>query len=161
MEERSLSKACLESSHVAVLQSFAIPGWLQGVCTRKQGFSFKTSLICAKRTHPNPTSSVTPSVVQSSQYSNHCQNGEHGHAAVPISGLQLALVISTCNHWNDTFTLNWSGPLQVIIVDVWIYFPFTETQREYKATYEAFCAQSINLDTSNTQTLNDKNVKLC
>lgn len=49
-------------------------------------------------------------------------------ATGPISGLQLVSVISTCDNWNDAFTLNWSGPLQVTTVDVWIDSPFTETQ---------------------------------
>ena len=82
-------------------------------------------------------------------------------AAVPISGLQLVLVISTCSDRNDTSTRNWSGPLQVTVVDVWIDFPFAETQWEHKATHEAFRAQNMNLDASNTQILNDENVKPC
>ena len=75
------------------------------------------------------------------------------NAAVPISGLQLVSVLSTCDNGNGAYTLNWSGPLQVTTVDVWTDFPFTETQWEYKATFEAFRAQNINLDTSNSQTL--------
>lgn len=64
------------------------------------------------------TAGVTPSLVQSVRHSNNRQNGECGLAAVPTSGFPLASVISTWDNQNDTLTLNFSGPFQVIIIDV-------------------------------------------
>ena len=131
--------------------NFTLLVWVTTRCFAPENnvLFLKVSLICAKKCSKY-TAGVTPSLVQSVHYSNNCQNGECGMAAVPTSRFPLASVISTWNNRNDTFTLKFSGPFQVIIIDVWIYFPFTETQWEFKATYKTFHAQSKNLDTNNT-----------